>query len=441
MTNTILLKRSSTAAKVPLVTDLQAGEPSYNTNDGLLYFKKTVGGIDSIVNIGAHTYTGDVTGAGNGAIALTLANSGVTAGTYNNVVVDAKGRVTLGSNASYLVGNQAITFTGDATGTGTTNIALTLANTGITAGTYNANATQVTPLIVDAKGRITGTTAAVTITPQWTSILGLPTTVAGFGITDSYTKAQVDAKTWDWTANITGEPTTLAGYGITDAVASNKLGANNGVATLDATGKLTTAQIPAALVGAMNYQGVWNATTNTPSLTVVAAKGMYYKVSVAGNTSLSGFTNWTVGDLAISDGTAWEQVQGGTSDVSSVFGRVGAVTLNSADVTGALGFTPYNATNPSGYISANQAVTLSGDVTGTGTTAITATLAAVGTAGTYTKVTTDSKGRVTVGATLAAADIPNLPWSKITSGLPTTLAGYGITDGMHLGDVIDGGAY
>lgn len=32
---------------------------------------------------------------------------------------------------------------------------------------------------------------------------------------------------------------------------------------------------------------------------------------------------------------------------------------------------------------------------------------------------------------LAAADIPNLDWSKITIGKPTTLAGYGITDGVN----------
>jgi hypothetical protein len=40
----------------------------------------------------------------------------------------------------------------------------------------------------------------------------------------------------------------------------------------------------------------------------------------------------------------------------------------------------------------------------------------VGTPGTYTKVTTDFKGRVTSGTTLAAADIPSLDTSKITSG-------------------------
>lgn len=33
-------------------------------------------------------------------------------------------------------------------------------------------------------------------------------------------------------------------------------------------------------------------------------------------------------------------------------------------------------------------------------------------------------------SSLAASDVPNLPWSKITSGKPTTLAGYGITDAM-----------
>lgn len=50
-------------------------------------------------------------------------------------------------------------------------------------------------------------------------------------------------------------------------------------------------------------------------------------------------------------------------------------------------------------------------------------------AGTYTKVTVNAKGLATVGDALAASDIPNLDWSKISSGKPTTLGGYGITDG------------
>lgn len=66
------------------------------------------------------------------------------------------------------------------------------------------------------------------------------------------------------------------------------------------------------------------------------------------------------------------------------------------------------------YLTGNQSISLSGDATGTGTTAITITLSSVGTAGTYTKVTTDAKGRVTAGTTLSATDIPTLTASKIS---------------------------
>jgi len=54
--------------------------------------------------------TGDVTGSGsfdgsaNLSISSTLANSGVTAGTYQSVTVDVKGRVTSGSNPTTLAG-------------------------------------------------------------------------------------------------------------------------------------------------------------------------------------------------------------------------------------------------------------------------------------------------------------------------------------------------
>lgn len=117
------------------------------------------------------------------------------------------------------------------------------------------------------------------------------------------------------------------------AINTNQLGVASGVATLDAGGKLTTAQIPAALVGAIQYQGVWNASTNSPALASgVGTKGQYYKVSTVGATSIDGNANWTVGDLVIFDGSVWEQVQGGSSDVTSVAGRIGAVVLTSADV-------------------------------------------------------------------------------------------------------------
>ena len=45
-----------------------------------------------------------------------------------------------------------------------------------------------------------------------------------------------------------------------------------------------------------------------------------------------------------------------------------------ASISTILGYTPYNATNPSNYISGNQTITLNGNVTGSGTTTITASI-------------------------------------------------------------------
>lgn len=50
------------------------------------------------------------------------------------------------------------------------------------------------------------------------------------------------------------------------------------------------------------------------------------------------------------------------------------------------------------------------------------------TPGTYTKVRVDTKGRILEGLPLSASDIPQFSFSKITTGKPTTLSGYGITD-------------
>jgi hypothetical protein len=138
------------------------------------------------------------------------------------------------------------------------------------------------------------------------------------------------------------------------------------------------------------------------------------------------------GELAVNlaDQKLYSKTAGGTVV------QVGFGNLTSAMVTTALGFTPYNSTNPSGYITSSGSITgssgsctgnaatatkwttgrtisLTGDVTGTsaafdGSAALSlaATLANSGvTAGTYTKVTVDAKGRVTTGASLASADV------------------------------------
>jgi len=69
----------------------------------------------------------------------------------------------------------------------------------------------------------------------------------------------------------------------------------------------------------------------------------------------------------------------------------------------------------------NQPITVSGDATGTGTTSIPLTLSSVGTAGTYTKVTTDAKGRVTSGTTLSLSDLPAGATSNILGSGPISV--------------------
>jgi hypothetical protein len=109
-------------------------------------------------------------------------------------------------------------------------------------------------------------------------------------------------------------------------------GVANGVATLDAGGTVPLSQIPASIQGGVSYQGAWNASTNTPTLTSsVGTKGYYYVVSVAGSTNLNGVTSWNIGDWAIFNGTAWEKIDN-TDAVTSVNGYTGTVVLTYTDV-------------------------------------------------------------------------------------------------------------
>lgn len=86
------------------------------------------------------------------------------------------------------------------------------------------------------------------------------------------------------------------------------------------------------LIGSTIYQGVWNASTNTPTLTSsVGTNGFYYIVNVAGNTNLDGITDWKIGDWAIFNGGVWQKVDN-TESVTSVNGFTGAVSLTTDNI-------------------------------------------------------------------------------------------------------------
>lgn len=125
---------------------------------------------------------------------------------------------------------------------------------------------------------------------------------------------------------------TIVGLG---TAAELNAGVANGVATLDGGGTVPLSQIPASIQGSLNYQGTWNASTNTPTLASgVGTKGYYYAVSVAGSTNLDGITSWNVGDMAVYSGTAWQKIDN-TDAVTSVNGYTGTVVLAVGDISGA----------------------------------------------------------------------------------------------------------
>ena len=197
-------------------------------------------------------------------------------------------------------------------------------------------------------------------------------------------------------ANFTGLNTELG----QKELASNK-GVANGYASLDAAGKVPSAQLPSYVddvVEAANLASLpgtgetgkiyvtldtnktyrWSGSayveiSPSPGSTDSLAEGstnLYFtqaraRASVSASGSLS--YNSSTGVFSFSDA------------VTSVAGRTGAVTLTSSDVglgnvenkssatirgeltsgnvTTALGFTPYNATNPSGYITSSGSIT------------------------------------------------------------------------------------
>lgn len=122
-------------------------------------------------------------------------------------------------------------------------------------------------------------------------------------------------------------------------------GIANGYAGLDGSGKVPTSQLPASVLGQLEYQSGWNASTNSPALASGAGtKGFYYVVTTAGTTALNGITDWQVGDWAVYNGTIWEKVDN-TDAVASVAGLTGAITA--AALKTALALTAANITDAS----------------------------------------------------------------------------------------------
>lgn len=142
--------------------------------------------------------------------------------------------------------------------------------------------------------------------------------------------------------------------------------------------------------------------------------------------TVAGATTWYVTPTGTNASGSWGiSITGSASTITGTYSG----TLTSGQVTTALGYTPYNSTNPSGYTSNTGTVT---SVSLSLPTFITVTGSPVTTSGTLTGTLASQTANTvfvapngTAGAptfrALAAADIPTLAQAKITN-LTTDLA-------------------
>jgi len=117
-------------------------------------------------------------------------------------------------------------------------------------------------------------------------------------------------------------------------VAVANVGSPNGIASLDGGGKVPISQLPASI---MEYKGIWDASTNTPTLADgTGDPGDTYRVNVGGTQNLgSGSITFDVGDYVIYNGSIWQKsdTTDAVASVNTLTGNVVLTTANIADST------------------------------------------------------------------------------------------------------------
>ena len=227
----------------------------------------------------------------------------------------------------------------------TQDIELGLPNTGVSAGTLNNSATQTTPFTVDAKGRITGTSAPVTLAPDFDNVTNKPTTLAGYGITDAQTTITGAASTID-TEDLTASralASDSSGKVAATAITATELGylagvgqnlqnqidgkqgtsakdQANGYAGLNSSGKLSDAVLPDLAIS--DYLG--EVADETAMLALTGQKGDWCTRTDVGTIYI------ITGNPASAGG--WMQLAYPGTPVKSVAGKTGVVTLDKTDV-------------------------------------------------------------------------------------------------------------
>jgi hypothetical protein len=215
----------------------------------------------------------------------------------------------------------------------------------------------------------------------------------------------------------------------------------NGVATLGIDGRLTTDQIPSSLVGAIVFQGGWNAANNTPTLSNgTGVTGYQYIVIVGGTQNLgAGNITYTAGDTVTYGANVWNRVEG-SSPISSVSGNLHMqVSPTTGAVVVGIDATPNTVASTVVSRDSNgnfQANIITAALSGQATSALTAATVTAGSQTAITQVGTlvslAVTGNVTTGNVSATAYTGT---TAIFSGNVTAVNINSNTFGTHIGAV------
>ncbi len=344
-------------------------------------------------------------GSGSGTVTSVAISGGTTGLTTSGSPITTSGTVTLGGNLAIANGG-----TGAATAGGALTTLGAYSNTNPSG--FTSNVGTVTGTSITAANGVTGTVANQNTTPAITIILGAITptsvaatgTVTGTNLSGTHTGTSSGTNTGDQNIALTGDVTGAGTTSFTATIA-------NSAVTLS---KLATLSANSRLLG------------STPSGTSVSELILGTNLSITGNTiNATGTGGGTVTSTSVTTANGVSGTVATATTTPAITLTLGAITPSSVAATGTV-----TGSNLSGTNTGNQTITLTGDVTGSGTGSFTATIG--NNTVTYAKMQSASGIKKIVGSNASSSAL-----TELTLGSNMSITGNVLNaTGTGTGDVV-----